>query len=35
MLSGVWKYTMSDEVWARVKALKERFADASDARDEE
>ena len=26
MLSGVWKYTMSDEVWARVEALKARFA---------
>jgi len=25
MLAGVWKYMMSDEVWARVEALKERF----------
>jgi hypothetical protein len=25
MLSGVWKYMMSDEVWARVEALKARF----------
>lgn len=25
MLSGVWKYMMSDEVWARVDALKARF----------
>jgi hypothetical protein len=25
MLSGVWKYMMSDEVWARVEALKARI----------
>lgn len=25
MLSGVWKYMLSDEVWARVEALKARF----------
>jgi len=25
MLSGVWKYMMSDEVWARVEALKAKF----------
>jgi hypothetical protein len=25
MLSSVWKYMMSDEVWARVEALKSRF----------
>lgn len=25
MISGVWKYMMSDEVWARVEALKARF----------
>lgn len=25
MLSGVWRYMMSDEVWARVEALKARF----------
>jgi hypothetical protein len=25
MLSGVWKYMMTEEVWARVEALKARF----------
>jgi Family of unknown function (DUF6869) len=25
MLSGVWKYMMSDEVWARVETLKARL----------
>ena len=25
MMSGVWKYMMTDEVWARVEALKARF----------
>jgi hypothetical protein len=27
MLSGVWKYTMSDEVWKRIESLKTRFAE--------
>jgi hypothetical protein len=31
MLSGVWKYVMSDEVWARVEALKARVPDTSEA----
>jgi hypothetical protein len=35
MLSGVWKYMMSDEVWARVEALKARFPDISEAREQE
>jgi hypothetical protein len=26
MLAGVWKYMMTDEVWARVQALKARYA---------
>ena len=26
MLSGVWKYTMSEDVWARVEALKARLS---------
>src|SRR5688500_8357249 len=25
MLSGVWKYMMSDDVWARIEALKARY----------
>ena len=25
MLAGVWKYMMTDEVWARVEALKARY----------
>src|SRR5262249_53354573 len=25
MLSGVWKYMMTDDVWARVEVLKARF----------
>jgi hypothetical protein len=25
MLVGVWKYMMTDEVWARVQALKTRY----------
>jgi hypothetical protein len=25
MLSGVWKYMMTDEIWARVQALKARY----------
>lgn len=35
MLSGVWKYMMTDEVWARVEALKARFPDTSEGRREE
>jgi hypothetical protein len=26
MLAGVWKHLMTDEVWARVQALKSRYA---------
>jgi Family of unknown function (DUF6869) len=26
MLAGVWKYMMTDEVWARVQVLKARYA---------
>ena len=26
MLSGVWKHRMTDEVWARVEALKARYS---------
>ena len=26
MLAGVWKYMMTDQVWARVEALKARYA---------
>lgn len=26
MLAGVWKYMMTDEVWARVEALKARYS---------
>jgi hypothetical protein len=26
MLAGVWRYMMTDEVWARVEGLKARFA---------
>lgn len=29
MLGGVWKYMMSDEVWGRVQALKERYSGSS------
>ena len=25
MLAGVWKYVMSDHVWARVEALKAKY----------
>jgi hypothetical protein len=35
MLSGVWKYRMTDEVWVRVVALKARFPDSSAARPDE
>jgi hypothetical protein len=35
MLAGVWKYMMSDDVWARVQALKERLADSSEASEQE
>jgi hypothetical protein len=35
MLAGVWKYMMTDDVWARVEALKQRFADSSEAREQE
>jgi hypothetical protein len=30
MLSGVWKYMMTDDVWARVEALKARYGGASE-----
>ena len=30
MLAGVWKYTMTDDVWARVEALKARYSVAPD-----
>jgi hypothetical protein len=26
MLAGVWKYMMTDEVWARVQVMKARYA---------
>jgi hypothetical protein len=35
MLSGVWKYMMTNEVWARVRALKAKFPDTSEAGPEE
>jgi len=25
MLAGVWKYMMTDDVWARIEALKARY----------
>lgn len=31
MLSGVWKYRMSDDVWARVEALKAKYGDSPEA----
>jgi len=30
MLAGVWQYMMTDEVWARVKALKARCKTSKD-----
>jgi hypothetical protein len=30
MLAGVWKYMMTDEVWARVEALKRRYPATSE-----
>ena len=27
MLTGVWRYTMTDEVWARIRRLQELVAD--------
>ena len=29
-MSGVWKHMMSDEVWSRVQAIKERASGASE-----
>jgi Family of unknown function (DUF6869) len=33
LLSRVWKYMMTDEVWARVEAVKARFPNTSEARE--
>ena len=30
MLTGVWKYTMDDEVWARVQAIQSRVSNPLD-----
>ena len=35
MLSGVQKYMMTDDVWARVEALKARYGGASDPEPDE
>lgn len=31
--TGVWKYTMSDEIWARVRAIQEKAESLEDPRD--